>query len=291
MHTEDELLKIAMGLLDTNKYKKSIEFFTQAIEKNPLNAMSYGNRAIAWFKILDIESALGDVQKAIELDSQYHEAWFMKGEILRQRKEFREAEDCYKHADKLYPDSLYYLTGLMQTASSQKKYGDTIAYCNRILEESPADDLALYYRGLAFSSMKNYPAAIKDYLKLLEIGKRTSGIYNNLGFWYSKIGDLKKAGNNLNIALQINPTHPYALDNLGYVQYLKGEFKKGLELINQALGVDPSNSYGYKNRALIYLKTGEREQAMEDLKKARVLGYTEDYDKEVDDLLKSEFNI
>ncbi|HEX9514123.1 MAG TPA: hypothetical protein VF939_26710 [Puia sp.] len=46
MQTEEELLKIAMGLLDTNKFKKAIEFFTQAIEKNPINAISYGHRAI-----------------------------------------------------------------------------------------------------------------------------------------------------------------------------------------------------------------------------------------------------
>ena len=76
---------------------------------------------------------------------------------------------------------------------------------------------------------------------------------------------------------------------MGFVMYLEGNFKKALELINKAIEFDASNSYSYKNRALVYLKTGEKELALHDLKISKSLGYKEDYDNEVEDLLTKEF--
>ncbi|MBS1663812.1 MAG: tetratricopeptide repeat protein [Bacteroidetes bacterium] len=291
VRSEEGLLKIAVGFLGTNKYKKAIELFTQVIEINPASAIAYGHRALALFKVLDVEAALKDVGRAIVLEPHYHDSWFTKGEIHRHRKEYGEAEECYKHADRLCPRSFYYLMGLVKATSAQKKYGDSIAYCNQILEQRPDDHMALHYRGLAFARMGKFQSAINDYLKLLEIGKQTAGNYNYIGFWYSEIGDFKRADNNLSVALQMNPKHPYALENMGRVCYLRGEYKRGLELVNRSLEIDPSNSHGYKNRALIYLKIGERQLAMEDLKKARGMGYAEDYDREVEALLQIEFGL
>lgn len=289
MQTERELINIASGFLETNKYLKAIEFFTIAIELNPLNAESFELRGIAWFRIFDIEKALTDITKAIELDPDNHRAWYYKGDILKYTKQAQDAEICYLKANELYPDSLFYLTGLIETGVALKKYDNALNYCNQILNEKPADKIALYYRGFINSMKKNYKAAIKDALKLLEIGQRTATNLNNLGFWYSRIGDRKKAYNNLTLALQINPTHPYALNNLGFVWYLESDFKKALELITDSIEIDPSNSYAYKNRALVYLKMGIKELAFDDLTKANLLGYSEDYDDEVNEIIKINF--
>ena len=289
METEEDLIKFGVGFLNTNKFIKAIDYFTQAIELNPKNSETFELRGIASFQIFNIEQALNDTSKAIELDMNNHRAWFNKGEILKFKKEYTEAELCYTQADKLYPDSNFYLTGLIQTKKALKKYDQSIEFCNRILKEYPSDAISLSYRGMSYAGLLNYPLAIKDFLKLIETGKKTATNYNNLGYWFSKIGELKKAHNNLSIALQLNPTHPYALNNMGFVMYLEGNFKKALELINKAIEFDASNSYSYKNRALVYLKTGEKELALHDLKISKSLGYKEDYDNEVEDLLTKEF--
>ncbi|HSZ84811.1 MAG TPA: tetratricopeptide repeat protein [Puia sp.] len=291
MQSETELIKIGTGYLDTLEYKKAIDFYTRAIEINSSNSQTFELRAIAWFKIFDIDKALSDTSTAIELDKKNHNAWFNKGEILKYRKEYSEAELCYREADKIYPDNLFYITGLIETTYKQKKYKETIGYCNQILKESPIDFIALNFRGLAFSKQLDYEAAIKDYLKIADIKKPNATIYNNLGFWYSKMGKLKKAYNNLSVALQLNQTHPYALDNLGFVEYLNGNYEKALKLIERSLEIAPSNSYAYKNRALVYLKINQRELALNDLQMARSLDYLEDYGNEVEELLKKEFNL
>ena len=210
MQSETEFLNIGTGFLDTFRYKKAIDYFTKAIEINPKNSQIFELRGIAWFRIFNIDQALNDTSKAIELDEENHAAWYNKGEILKFKNEYEAAEACYNQANKMYAGSFFYLTGLIQTCYSQKKYNETIEYCNQILNELTTDDIALSYRGLAYAKQLNYTLAIRDYLKLVETRKPDATNYCNLGHWYSKIGELKKAYNNLSVSLQLNPTHPYA---------------------------------------------------------------------------------
>jgi tetratricopeptide (TPR) repeat protein len=92
MHTEQELIKFGIGALDTNKYIKAIEYFTQAIELNATNSETFELRGIAWFKIFNVEQALSDTSKSIELNTMNHRGWFNKGEILKYKKDYIEAE-------------------------------------------------------------------------------------------------------------------------------------------------------------------------------------------------------
>lgn len=286
MNSEKELLEIATGLFDTSKYQQAIEFLTKVIVINPSNSEAFTLRGISHFKLYNIDQALIDLSRAIEIDHTNHRAWYCKGEILRNRKETKEAEFCFRQADSIYPGSLDYITGLIRVHVTLKKYRDAITYCERILKEAPADHIALYNRGYCYGKLKMYNEAIKDCLKLIEIGKKTATNFNNLGWYYSLIGDFKKAHNNLTIALQLNPTHPYALDNMGYVYYKLSQFDKDLEYINKSLQIDPSNSYGYKNRALVYISMNKLDDAKADLVKSKSLGFADEYDNEVDELLK-----
>ena len=128
METEIELINIGIGLLDTFQAKKSIDFFTQAIDINPNNSKTFELRGIAFFRILNIPAALNDTSKAIELDSANHNSWFNKGEIFKHKREYEEAEYCYIQANKLNPDSFVYLNGLVETCTFLKKYETSINY-------------------------------------------------------------------------------------------------------------------------------------------------------------------
>ncbi|HVY76286.1 MAG TPA: tetratricopeptide repeat protein [Puia sp.] len=283
--SESELIKIGTGLLDTFKYKKAIDYFSEAIQLNPANVEAFVLRGIANFKVLNISDSLDDISKAIDLDGENHLAWFNKGEIFWYKGELQGAEICYQKSNELSPGNLFYLTGLIQVNLKQKKPDMVIQYCNQILKDYPVDSFALKYRASAYIRQLNYQAAIEDYLKLIDAGKKGETLYNSLGFCYSKIGQFKKAFNNLSIALQMNPTHPYALNNMGYVKFAEGQYRKAIELIEKSLEIDPSNAYAYKNRALVFIKLGEKELALADLKAARSLGYQEEYGSEVDELI------
>src|SRR5437762_14078946 len=120
MQSEKEFMEIGIGFLETFKYNKAIEYFSKAIEINPYNSESFELRGVSWFSLYNIEQSIEDTNKAINLDKENHRAWYNKGEILKYKKIYGEADQCYLEANRIYPDSLYYLTGLIQTTRAQK---------------------------------------------------------------------------------------------------------------------------------------------------------------------------
>jgi tetratricopeptide (TPR) repeat protein len=72
---------------------------------------------------------------------------------------------------------------------------------------------------------------------------------------------------------------------LGYTYYLEGDYVTAMRYINQSIELDPTNSWAFKNRSLVHIANSAYDKAHEDLKRALALGYREDYDDEVDNLL------
>jgi Tfp pilus assembly protein PilF len=76
----------------------------------------------------------------------------------------------------------------------------------------------------------------------------------------------------------------YTYNNIGYTYYKMGDYAKALKNINYSLSQDSKNAYAYKNRALVYIAQGKKALACADLAKAESLGYTKEYDNEVQEL-------
>jgi len=220
MQSADEFIEIGSGLLDTGKYEKAIDFFSKAIEAGSVSSRAYEYRGISYYKIYKIIEALQDFEKAVESDRLNHNAWYNKGEIHFQRKEFTKAEEAFLQANEIYPGSFVYLSALAELNLKRKIYVQAINYCDAIINESPSDSIALQLRAFSYAGLKNFNAAIKDLVKIIVPGKSSAGDYNNLGYYYSNTGELRKAENNLRIALELNSSHPYALNNLGYVCFI-----------------------------------------------------------------------
>jgi len=278
---------IGNGFLETSKYQMAIEYFSKAIDAIPEDAEAYDLRAIVWFRLLEIENAINDLETALQVDPEYHIAFSHLGEIAIAKNNYEQAELYYSKALEIFPDNLVYLSNLALVKLNLKKDLECLEVCNNILKDYPSDKWALDCRGSVYLNQKKYSESIQDYIKLSHEDRDNAVVYNNIGYAYSKLGVIDKAKNNLNLCIRLKPDFAYAHDNLGYVYYLENNFQKALELINTSINLDPSNSYAFKNRALVYLKQNKLLQAADDLKLATELGFTKDYGDEVEKLLES----
>lgn len=59
-------------------YDRAIALYTEAIEKNPNNAVFYANRSISNLRLENFGYALNDASKAIELDKSYTKAFYRR---------------------------------------------------------------------------------------------------------------------------------------------------------------------------------------------------------------------
>lgn len=66
-------------LMSSKQYDGAIDAYTQAISKDPTNAVYYSNRAAAYSSKNDHNSAIADAEKAIEVNPQFTKAYHRLG--------------------------------------------------------------------------------------------------------------------------------------------------------------------------------------------------------------------
>ena len=83
-----------------------------------------------------------------------------------------------------------------------------------------------YYKAVKLINKNSYQAAIDNLLKAEKANKKDADIYNYLGFSYRKIGNLEKASQYYNKALEISPKHKGALEYQGEMFLTQGNLEK-----------------------------------------------------------------
>lgn len=70
--------------------------YTEAIKRDPTNAVYYANRAAAYTKLTSFNEAKGDCEKALDLDPKYVKAWSRLAAIQCLMKEYHKAMKSYE---------------------------------------------------------------------------------------------------------------------------------------------------------------------------------------------------
>jgi tetratricopeptide (TPR) repeat protein len=129
----------AVALWKQGKYtqpQRAIGYLNKAIEKNPKFAEAYNNRGNAHRDLNKLQKAFADYNKAISLNPNYVHAYNNRGNIYYDLKKYKLAVNDYNKTIKLKPDF-------------------RLAYLNR---------------GLAYHKLKNNTLACKDLQKACQMG-------------------------------------------------------------------------------------------------------------------------
>ena len=86
-----------------------------------------------------------------------------------------------------------------------------------------------YYKAVKLIKQKSYDAAIQNLLKAEKNNKTDADIYNYLGFSYRKTGNLEKASQYYNKALEISPKNKCSLEYQWEMFLTQGNLKKAQE--------------------------------------------------------------
>ncbi len=82
-------------------------------------------------------------------------------------------------------------------------YESSIGYLDEILAEEEDSEL-YYFRGIDNMAMENYEAAVDDFKRCLEMGKKDTDVYYDLGICQISIGEVDAGVENLNVVIQKN---------------------------------------------------------------------------------------
>lgn len=169
-----------------------------------------------------------------------------------------------------YPEAQRSAAELLE---QQDKIDESIAY----LEECYNRDHDVAYLvqiGDVYRRTDKFPEAIKAYDRAVDaLGGKVSEDYWNIlyarGMSYERAGNIVKAEEDLEAALQFKPEHPYLLNYLGYSWADQAKkLPQAKELIEKAANLKPDDGYIIDSLGWVYFKMGQYVDAVSELEKA-----------------------
>jgi TolB-like protein/Flp pilus assembly protein TadD len=257
---------------------KGIEFFQQAIAKDPNYALAYSGLADSYTELPvyasvapkdAIPKAKEAVQKALELDDTLAEAHASLGFVkILYDWDWPGAEKELHRAIELNPNYAiayrWYGLDLMFTGRLE----EAIAEDKRALELDPLSLPINAYAGLAFFDARQFDQAIQLERKTLELDPNFISAHSFLGLAYVQKSMRKEGIAEFVKVLVVSPGDAMTLGQLGYAYALEGKRAEAQKVLDQLNELSKQKFVPAIARALVDVGLGEKDKAFEWLEKA-----------------------
>ncbi len=145
-----------------------------------------------------------------------------------------------------------------------KDYNGLILACEREIHRDSSNSQAYLYRGLAFSRLDRYRAAIADFEKGWSLTPcENSTFYEQAAHCYVAVAENDKALSALDRSLNLNPT-PSAWRVKGELLLSMHRAEEALKSFNSSLKLQPDDYWLLDDRAICYAQMGRLQDALND---------------------------
>ena len=183
--------------------------------------IALGSRAFAYARKNELDTALKDLNRAIELDAKYLYGLSLRGEVHQRSGRFDRA----------------------------------LVDLNAALKIDPAYYLALANRGYTYVRMGDYARATPDLDKAIAVNPSAAFPYGSRGHMYRIKGETDRALPDLNKAIALSPQYVFALMERGDAYQAKGDYDLAAADYARVIAIQPNNAAAQeRQRAAIALK-------------------------------------
>lgn len=261
------IITIFFAILTINQnfyWKDGITLWQQNIDAAPLNPVPYNNLGTYYYSKKEYDKAIFLYTRAIELDSNYSDAYDHRGIAFRDRNMFLTALADFNKAIELNNKNPMYWNNKGYTFQGMGLIDSAIVYYREAIHKSADYHNALNNLSIAFQ-IKNLPDSALHYSnRAIKINPYNSRYYNNRGNIYYMMGDLDNAHLNFIKALEIEPENAKALNNLATVLMKRNFYQEAIPLLTEAIKNDTDYPDPLFNRGYCLMKIGQFELAGRD---------------------------
>ena len=108
-----------------------------------------------------------------------------------------------------------------------------------------------YDAALEYMRAQQYPEAIQLLKKVAQKDSRLSGPWVNMAIAHRTLGNLDKAAEAIQKAIDINPNNPYAYNQAGIIKREQGQFSAAMTMYQNALSEYPNYASAHLNLAIL----------------------------------------
>ncbi|MCX6143519.1 MAG: protein kinase [Ignavibacteriales bacterium] len=262
--------------------QKAVEYFKQAIEKDPGYALAYAGLASTYAVLPEYSglAATGFIsktetaaRKALELDATLAEPHAALGLIkYAYQWDWQDADREFMRAIELDPNSPTTHHWYSNSLENQGKLQEALAEIKRAQELDPLSPVITNNVGEILAYMQHYDLATEQFNKALELDPNQPGLHGTIAFVHTQQGRFDEAITELEKARQIvGANSPYVLGDLGYVYAKAGKKAEAIRNLDQLLEFSKHGYMVAVQIAGVYVGLGDAEKAFEWLEK----GYNE----------------
>ena len=144
--------------------------FSKAIELNPLYAEAYVNRGLVYAKLGKHSLALHDYDRALTIDANLPEAHFNRGLSHSATGDFATAAIDHLRAIALDPKYVKALNSLAQVLINLDRNDEAVSFLDKTIELDPQRATAYYLRGRAYANLTVKDKATQDFERAIRLG-------------------------------------------------------------------------------------------------------------------------
>ncbi|MFB0565692.1 MAG: protein kinase [Candidatus Aminicenantaceae bacterium] len=273
-----ELYSKGLYFLDKWELLKSLEYFHQAIEKDPTYALAYA--CIGWnYNLLGYGTEISPkeafprakeaAEKALEMDDTLSQARGVLGTTKYMYDwDWEAAERELKRAIELNPNDANNHNGYAVYLAVMGRYGEALAGSKRAIELDPLSFEISIVFGMIFTYMRQNDRAIEQYKKILEMDPNYVPALQFLAHAYADSGMYDEAIAAAKKELDLWGKNQETLPVLGITYARSGKKEKAKEILGELLELEKQRYVAPTYFASIYGYLGEMDQAFEWLEKA-----------------------
>lgn len=258
-------------------FNKGIEYFEQAITKDPGFALAYSGLAFCYLNQTDwvfapkesVPKARQAVENALKIDPSLAEAHTMRAMLLLQYDwDWDAAEQAFRRAIELDPNYALGRSFLAWHLAAMGRFEESIAEEKRALELDPLSAAVNADLGWDLYFARRYDEAIEHLGKAIDLDPNYWVSHVLLGRCYEQTGKLNEAVAAFQRARQIENSIPEVLAALGHGYAVSGKRTEALKIIRELQEHSKKEFIPSYSIATIYAGLGMKEQALQHLVKS-----------------------
>ncbi len=210
----------------------------------------------------NIQNAVRTLQKALEKDPEFAEAYAALGEArwleYFHEKDTKIVEDARDACNKALALDSNLASGhicLGVVFNTSGKYEEAVEEFKRALDLEPTSDEAFRHLGTAYESLGLFDEAEKVYKQAIRLKPEYWAGYSYLGVLYAKQGRYSNAVEQFNRVTKIVPDNHFAYNNMGCVYLWEGKYSKAIRKLKHSATLRPTeDAYSNLGTAYFYLR-------------------------------------
>lgn len=229
------------------------------------------DRAEAHLEAEDLDAALAELEKAVELDPELATAHSRIGRIHMLKGNLTEAGEAFTNALRLDPESYTDAFSLAEVYQKLRQFVDAVKAYRYALRLNPDDPVAHMNLGMCYHQVGELSEAMASYRRALELDPDANAARVNLGAAHDTLGNYYEAIHAYYEALERDPHQPMVLVNLATSLIKQERFGTAREALIKAIELDPSLAVAYERMGYCCLRARDYEEAFKHYEWAAVL--------------------